>query len=458
MADRGTDGENLRLLQEQLAGKEKALILAPPEDKVRIGQQISELRQEIADFKARVLGEGEGRSQEPGTAGAVQSVLGGQGVQVNQPKAPVILGDQNTVNIHYHGIEAPQNLQAGAPFRVSGGGGGLFVGRGEELARLRRLLGQPGLVAIAAAAGLGGVGKTALARQYVGRYRADYPAGIWWLAPGDRVGNLVIEAEILGWGAPPDNLQTDQQRAQWVYQQWLERFPEGSRLVVWDDGQKFKDIRPFLPSDPRFQVLLTTRSKWGDPVWRLDLDTLPRSDAFRLLRTLMGDDDRLRQELPAAKALCAWLGYLPLALELMGRYLAVRPGVTLAKTLERLEQQRLAARALSNVPEEMEYQYTVQAAFELSWQTLTEPERELLGALSLFALAPIPMDLIRGALADWDEEDLEDGLAGLVGRSLVSVQTGSRETPQEGGHGAQEGGHGAHAPADGRGEGGHDPP
>ncbi|KKI98395.1 hypothetical protein PROH_19575, partial [Prochlorothrix hollandica PCC 9006 = CALU 1027] len=293
---------------------------------------------------------------------------------------------------------------------------------------LEALLGAGGTVAIAAAAGLGGVGKTALARQYVGRYRADYPAGMWWLEPGDRVGGLVIEAEILGWGAPPETLTTDQQRAQWVYQQWLERFPEGSRLLVWDDGEKFNEIRPFLPSDPRFQVLLTTRSKWGQPVRRLDVDTLPPSDAFRLLRTLMGDDERLRREVPQAKALCQWLGYLPLALELVGRYLAVRPGVTLAKTLERLEQQRLAARSLSNVPEEMEYQYTVQAAFELSWQTLAAPEQALLGALSLFGLAPIPGDLIQSALPGWDEEDLEDGLAALVGRSLVSLPSASGVT------------------------------
>lgn len=102
--------------------------------------------------------------------------------QANQTQGPVIQGSNNTVNINY-GVEPPQNLQQGAPFRVSGGGSGVFVGRGEELARLRRLLGEPGAVAIAAA-GLGGVGKTALAREYVRRYREDYPAGIGGLRRG----------------------------------------------------------------------------------------------------------------------------------------------------------------------------------------------------------------------------------------------------------------------------------
>ena len=41
--------ENLELLQEQLGGKEKALIFAPQEEKIRIKQQIRELRKEIRE-------------------------------------------------------------------------------------------------------------------------------------------------------------------------------------------------------------------------------------------------------------------------------------------------------------------------------------------------------------------------------------------------------------------------
>lgn len=41
--------ENWELLQEQLGGKEKALIFAPQEEKIRIKQQIRELRKEIRE-------------------------------------------------------------------------------------------------------------------------------------------------------------------------------------------------------------------------------------------------------------------------------------------------------------------------------------------------------------------------------------------------------------------------
>ena len=87
---------------------------------------------------------------------------GSTGHQVNNPLAPVIQGTGNvTINYgNYSPILPPENLQAGAPFRVRSGGSGIFVGRGKELADLQNLLNQPGAVAIAAAAGLGGVGKT----------------------------------------------------------------------------------------------------------------------------------------------------------------------------------------------------------------------------------------------------------------------------------------------------------
>ena len=46
--------KNLRRLYEQLAGMENALILAPAGEKVRIRQQIEDLKQEIAEFEAEL--------------------------------------------------------------------------------------------------------------------------------------------------------------------------------------------------------------------------------------------------------------------------------------------------------------------------------------------------------------------------------------------------------------------
>ena len=64
-----------------------------------------------------------------------------------------------------------------------------FVGRDGDLARLHACLSGPGPVGIrpAGLTGMGGIGKTQLAVEYVYRYRESYPDGIFWI---DAAGSL----------------------------------------------------------------------------------------------------------------------------------------------------------------------------------------------------------------------------------------------------------------------------
>src|SRR5277367_1681063 len=68
----------------------------------------------------------------------------------------------------------------------------LFTGRGDLLAAMHAALSaEDGAAALTQAAvhGLGGVGKTSLARAYVARHGGDY-AGVWWITAADRPGTL----------------------------------------------------------------------------------------------------------------------------------------------------------------------------------------------------------------------------------------------------------------------------
>jgi hypothetical protein len=67
-------------------------------------------------------------------------------------------------------------------------------------------------------------------------------------------------------------------------------------------------------------VLLTTREELGRPVEHLALDKLQPEAALDLLTSLVGVQ-RIQQESDIAEQLCEWLDYLPLGLELVGRYL-----------------------------------------------------------------------------------------------------------------------------------------
>lgn len=92
---------------------------------------------------------------------------------------------------------------------------------------------------------------------------------------------------------------------------------------------------------------------------------------------------------------------LPEGLELVGRYLAGKPGTTLATLWQRLQAQRLAAKALlAAEPEMMTATLGVTAAFELSWQDLTPAAQEVGKLLSVFAGAEIPWGLVQACLSE----------------------------------------------------------
>ena len=224
--------------------------------------------------------------------------------------------------------------------------------------------------------------------------------------------------------APVPETISEERRAQYIYQCWIKELPEGDRLLVFDDVADYGEIRPLLPNDNRFRVLITTRERLGSPVQRLDLEVLSRAASFRLLRRLVDGDRRIAAEVESAKQLCEWVGRLPLGIELIGRYLASTPTVKLARLLERLEGQRLQAIALKTVPSEMPYRDNLEAAFELSWRLLDEDAQRVGCLLSGFALAPIDKDWVVAALGDEDEERVERAEATLLQKSMLSVKEG----------------------------------
>ncbi len=153
---------------------------------------------------------------------------------------------------------------------------------------------------------------------------------------------------------------------------------------------------------------MTSRQRPDRGIRGIDLDVLSPEAALELLKVLAGSE-RIEGEIEAAQGLCKWLGYLPLALELVGRYLDNHPTLTLAKVQQRLESKRLAARALLQQEYgNMTAPLGVAAAFELSWVELDQEARQLSCLLSLFASVPFDWQLVEQCLPDTDEEDLED--------------------------------------------------
>ena len=289
-----------------------------------------------------------------------------------------------------------------------------FIGRIDKLKELNQKLHQTERVAITAIAGMGGVGKTELALQYALQYQDNYPGSLCWFRVRDQdLGSQVMEFAATYLNLyPPDELKSDLAKVQYCWSRWT----NNSSLIVLDDvpsyGNYYREkIAPYLPpNDSRFKVLMTCRQHPGTSIEELNLDVLSPEAALALMEALIGKT-RIEAELEVAKALCEWLGCLPLGLELVGRYLEIDPSLTLETVLENLEEQKLEAEELLASEEaDMTAQLGVAAAFELSWKELN-PKAQRLGCyLSLFTPEPFDWSWVEEALIDDSSDETSTGL------------------------------------------------
>ncbi|EHJ14854.1 NB-ARC domain-containing protein, partial [Crocosphaera watsonii] len=297
-------------------------------------------------------------------------------------KGRIYNADQITIN---EALAPPQKI-IGIPENIPYTGTEIFVGRVKELEKIDELLSNDQPLAITSVIGMGGVGKTELALQYALRYQQKYQGGICWVeanrSNSDVSGQIISFAQSSVNVIIPDHLNTLKERLQYCWSHWQ----EGNVLVIFDNVENYKNIKNSLPTkNEKFKVIVTSRQKLGR-LQKLELEVLKPSEALNLLKQIIGEES-VNDELEIAQELCQWLGYLPLGLELVGRYLIIYEDLTLRKALQRLNKKQLQARALLD-PKDNEADMTAQlgiaSAFELSWEKLS-PEGKKLGCyLSLF--------------------------------------------------------------------------
>src|SRR5215510_6517984 len=165
----------------------------------------------------------------------------------------------------------------------------LFVGREADLLRLARTLRGGGTAAIgpqaAVATGLGGIGKTQLACEFVYRYEQFFAGGVFWLSCAEPEA-MTAEVAACGQGLPMPagfaSLSLHEQ-VQLVQRAWQEPLP---RLLVFDNCEAETLLAQWRPPHGGCRVLLTSRrSQWDAAlgVQVLPLNVLARPESIALL-------------------------------------------------------------------------------------------------------------------------------------------------------------------------------
>ena len=312
----------------------------------------------------------------------------------------------------------------------------LFVSREAELLQIAGVLrGSDTTVAIGqvvASTGLGGLGKTQLAVEFVHRFARFFAGGVFWLSFGNAD---EIPLQVAACAAPEFETRSLEERVRLTKDAWQAAMP---RLLVFDNCEEEGLLEAWRPTSGGCRVLVTSRRSHWSPtlgVTALPLDLLPRADSIELLRRYRPDlmpDDR------GLDVLAAELGDLPLALHLAGSYLrAYRAEVSLPAYLVELERSDVVKHAsllgagLDDSPSPTHHAQSVAQTFALCLGRLDcerEVDRVAIAMLARMACVapgePVPRELLAKTLEEVDPIRRADGLRRLGAAGLVEESEG----------------------------------
>ncbi|QUQ70736.1 AfsR/SARP family transcriptional regulator [Kutzneria sp. CA-103260] len=192
-------------------------------------------------------------------------------------------------------------------------------------------------------AGIGGVGKTALAVHAAHQVRQHYPDGQLYVdlrgAGPDAADPLnVLSAFLRAFGVSPNSTPADLDERAAMYRSVL-----ASRrvLVVLDDAADAAQIQPLLPGSATCAVLVTSRRRLPEMQWdeQAELEGMSREEALTLFTRTIGAE-RSGKEPEAVAEVVDACGRLPLALRITAAKLVDRPQWTVRSLADKLARER----------------------------------------------------------------------------------------------------------------------
>lgn len=272
-----------------------------------------------------------------------------------------------------------------------------FVGRQALLRDVEEQLSAQDTAAVLPHAlhGLGGVGKSQLALEYIYTHQHDYKVICW--IPAEReslilAGLAALAAQL---GVAPAGQDVGTPTANTAVPAVLEALRTGTPydnwLLVFDNAEDVEVVRQYFPTNGPGKVVVTSRNRaWERVATPLPVNVFEREESIELLQKRSPglsteDADRLAEA----------LGDLPLAVEQAGAWRAVT-GMLVDEYLDLLAQRSPEILELDPNPD---YPVSVAAAWDISLERIRENNpgaRQLLDICASMAPEPIPRSMLRG--------------------------------------------------------------
>lgn len=199
-----------------------------------------------------------------------------------------------------------------------------FIGRQKLLNELQKKLhpkydraGSAKLFSVVSVcAGLGGVGKTQLALQYIHNTKRAYALKAWFQAENiDQLKQQYVDFAL--WLGYIDG-EPSFAKAQLYIKEWLAQHT--GWLLVYDNVNSYNDIKEFLPSDGGSVILTSRQQKWPNTFTKVDVDVMSEDEAMQLIKSLLQRKITVVNQ-DGLEELVKELGCLPLALAQAGAYI-----------------------------------------------------------------------------------------------------------------------------------------
>lgn len=326
-----------------------------------------------------------------------------------------------------------------------------FVGREQEMAEVRRLLGMTRLLTLA---GTGGCGKTRLAVEVGMDVRAYYRDGVWLVELAALADPVLVPQAVAS------ALGVREQSGRPLIETLTTALASRHMLLILDNCEHLIDacvalVAALLRACPGLQVMATSREPLqvlGETVWQVPSLAVPatwqagRATAEGLPGLLTFDAVRLFAEragsalpsfaltasaAPAVVEICRRLDGIPLALELAAVHVsAMAPGDIAARLDERFRLLVKGNRAA------LPRQQTLKATLDWSYDLLSEAERQTLRRVAVFA-GGLTVEAAEAVCVDGVfVEEVARHLRSLTSKSLLAVDesiavAGATEPPAD---------------------------